>query len=156
IGSWYDINTWDTPLLFNGLKAEAMSFYARSHQALLMGPWAHLLPYSQPTSGGTGDIDFGPDAEVFLPAVYLTWFDHFLKGDGEGLPVPPVRLFVMGPNRWRDEPEWPPPQSQPAAWYLHSNGAANTVNGDGLLSIDQPQAEPADHYRYDPADPVPT
>jgi putative CocE/NonD family hydrolase len=156
IGSWYDINTWDTPLLFNGLKDQAMSHYARSHQALFMGPWAHLLPYSQPTSGNSGDIDFGRESEVFLPEMYLRWFDHFLKGDGEGLPVPPVRLFVMGENRWRDETEWPPTRTDPTPWYLHSGGGANTLDGDGSLTPVAPSGEPADHYSYDPDDPVPT
>ncbi len=156
IGSWYDINTWDTPLLYNGLKDQAMSHYARSHQALFMGPWAHLLPYSQPTSGGSGDIDFGPESEVFLPEMYLRWFDHFLKGDGEGLPVPAVRLFVMGENRWRDETGWPPARMVPTAWYLHSGGEANALEGEGTLSTDPPADDAADHYTYDPDDPVPT
>jgi uncharacterized protein len=156
IGSWYDINTWDTPLLFNGLKDHAMSHYARSHQALFMGPWAHLLPYSQPTSEGSGDIDFGPEAEMFLPGMYLRWFDHFVKGDGQELPVPPVRLFVMGDNHWRDETEWPPARVVPTAWYLHSGGAASTLDGDGTLSTEPPGDEPPDHYTYDPAHPVPT
>lgn len=154
IGSWYDINTWDTPLVFNGLRHGAMTNYARSHQALFMGPWAHLLPYSQPTSGGSGDIDFGPDSEVFLPDMYLQWFDHFLKGDGEGLPVPLVRLFVMGENRWRDESEWPLERAVPTEWYLHGGGAANGLEGDGRLSTVPPGDESPDRYRYDPADPV--
>lgn len=154
IGSWYDINTWDTPLVFNGLRQGAMTNYARSHQALFMGPWAHLLPYSQPTSGGSGDIDFGPDSEVFLPDMYLRWFDHFLKGDGEGLPVPLVRLFVMGENRWRDESEWPLERAVPTEWYLHGGGAANGLEGDGRLSTVPPGDESPDRYRYDPADPV--
>jgi len=156
IGSWYDINTWDTPLLYGGLHSRALSEHARRHQALFMGPWAHLLPYSQPTSGGTGDIDFGREAEVFLPAMCLRWFDHFLKGPGEGLPVPAVRLFVMGPNRWRDEEQWPPPGVVPTPWYLHSRGGANTLHGDGELSVDIPGDEPPDRFTYDPNNPVPS
>jgi putative CocE/NonD family hydrolase len=156
LGSWYDLATWDTPLYFNGLRTEGMSEHTRAHQAMFMGPWAHLLPYNQPTSGGTGDIDFGPDAAVFLLDMELAWFDHFLKGDGQGLPRPPVRIFVMGDNAWRDEAEWPLARTRYTPWYLHSQGAANTLDGDGTLSTEAPDNEPADHYRYDPARPVPT
>ena len=36
-------------------------------------------------------------------------------------------------------------------------GRANTLNGDGRLSLDPPgNGEPADRYAYDPIDPVPT
>jgi uncharacterized protein len=35
------------------------------------------------------------------------WFDHYLKEEGSGIPCSPVRIFVMGENRWRDEQQWP-------------------------------------------------
>ena len=52
------------------------------------------------------------------------WFDRWLKNaPGVDLPESPVRIFVMGENRWRDEQEWPlararetvllPPQQRP-------------------------------------------
>ena len=156
IGSWYDLATWDTPILYRGLQEHGLSAHTRDHQALFMGPWAHLLPYNQPTSGGSGDIDFGPQAAVFLLDMEKTWFDHFLKGPAEGLPVPPVRIFVMGENDWRNEAEWPPARMVATPYYLHSAGSANTLDGDGTLSPQPPEDEPADRYRFDPEDPVPT
>jgi len=122
-----------------------------------MGPWAHLLPYSIPTSRGTGDIDFGPEAIIELHAFQLRWFEHFLKGVENGvLEEPPVRLFVMGENRWRDENEWPLARTRYTEMFLHSRGHANGLDGDGLLGPARPGDEPADRYIYDPADPVPT
>jgi hypothetical protein len=123
---------------------------------MIMGPWAHLLPYSQPTSKGTGDIDFGPEAATSLLAVQLAWFEHYLKGDGQDLPRAPVRIFVMGENRWRDEAQWPPERTSFTARYLHSGGSANTAAGDGTLTAAAPGPEEPDHYRYDPDNPVPT
>jgi hypothetical protein len=38
----------------------------------------------------------------------------------------------------------------------HSEGNANTLNGDGLLSTKNPQKEPYDKFTYDPMNPVPT
>jgi putative CocE/NonD family hydrolase len=68
-----------------------------------------------------------------------------------------VRLFVMGENRWRDEPAWPLARAVATAYYLSSGGRANTLNGDGTLQTTLPSASsPPDRYTYDPADPVPT
>ncbi len=156
VGSWYDFCQWDTLVEYQTIRDRGLSPHTRAHQAVYLGPWAHLLPYNQPTSTGTGDIDFGPEAEVFLLGDELAWFDHFLKGDGQGLPCPPVRLFVMGENRWRDEAEWPLARTAFTPWYLHSGGAAATLDGDGVLSTASPGDEPPDEFRYDPDDPVPT
>jgi uncharacterized protein len=154
VGSWYDIANRDTPLFFTGLQSSALN--SRDQHAMIMGPWAHQLPFSQPTSGGTGDIDFGPEAAISLVDIERRWFDHYLKGDGSGIPRSPVRIFVMGENRWRDEPQWPLERTAYTAYYLHSGGSANSLNGDGFLSVEEPGDEPADHYRYDPDNPVPT
>ena len=63
----------------------------------------------------------------------------------------PVRLYVMGANRWRGFESWPPP-SQQYRLYLHGNGAAKT----GRLRW-QPAEVGAtpDSYRYNPALPTP-
>ena len=63
------------------------------------------------------------------------WFDYWLKdATDEVLSRAPVRLFVMGDNAWRDEQEWPLARAVPTPFYLHSGGAANTLDGDGRLS----------------------
>jgi uncharacterized protein len=148
VTSWYDIFLHGGLTNFAGLRQRAASQAARRAQKLLIGPWAHLFPYTSPTSTGTGDIDFGPQALIDLHDVQLRWFDHFLKGIDTGLlDEPPVKLFVMGENRWRDEAEWPLGRTRYTPWYLH---------GGGVLSATAPGDEPADHFTYDPADPVPT
>ena len=68
----------------------------------------------------------------------------------------PIKLFVMGANIWRDEQEWPLARAVETRYYLHSNGQANSLHGDGTLSTDAPEAESADRYDYDPANPVMT
>lgn len=157
VGSWYDAFQYDTLTLFTGLCKGAMTPEARRAQKLLMGPWAHLLPYALPTSKGTGEIDFGPDALVELHGIQLRWFDHFLKDANNGiLDEAPIRLFVMGENRWRDEHEWPLARIRYTRFYLHSGGKANSLRGNGGLSIAAPGEEPPDRYLYDPQDPVPT
>jgi putative CocE/NonD family hydrolase len=59
---------------------------------------------------------------------------------------PPIRLFVMGENVWRDENEWPLARAKPTPFYLR---------GARRLTSEPPGAnEPADRYSYDPKDPV--
>jgi uncharacterized protein len=157
VGSWYDVFQYDTLTMFNGMREHAMTEHARRGQRLLMGPWAHLLPYAVPTSKGTGEIDFGPEAAIELHAAHLRWFDHFLKGADNGvLDEAPIRLFVMGENRWRDENEWPLARTRYTDVFLRSGGHANSLSGDGVLSFAQPGDEQPDRYVYDPNDPVPT
>jgi len=157
VGSWYDVFQYDTLTMFNGMRSLAMTAEARQSQKLLMGPWGHLLPYAVPTSKGTGEIDFGPEALIELHDLQLRWFDHFLKGVNNSiLDEPPIRLFVMGTNRWRDEYEWPLARTKYTNVYLHSGGKASGLRGNGILSFVVPREEPPDRYIYDPNDPVPT
>jgi putative CocE/NonD family hydrolase len=69
---------------------------------------------------------------------------------------PPIRLFVMGDNAWRFEHEWPLARTVFTPWYLHSEGRANSLFGNGTLSPEPPAAEPADRFEYDPNRPVPS
>jgi putative CocE/NonD family hydrolase len=78
----------------------------------------------------------------------LRWFDHWLKGTETGpLDEPPVKLFVMGANVWRDEEDWPLARAVDTSFYLREGSR---------LSLETPIAEKPDRYDYDPADPVPS
>ena len=157
VTSWYDIFLRGGLTAFAGLREHAMGETARNHQKLLVGPWAHLFPYTSPTSRGTGDIDFGDNAKIELHETQLRWFDHWLKGIDTGIAdEPPVKLFVMGENAWRDENEWPLARTRYTPYYFHSRGQANSADGDGSLSAAAPGEEPPDRFVYDPDNPVPT
>ena len=157
VGSWYDMFAYDTVKMFTVLRQGAMNQAARTGQRLLMGPWSHLVPYSAPTSRGTGQIDFGAAALIDLHAIQLRWFDYHLKGIRNGVDEePPVRIFVMGDNVWRDEHEWPPARARVTPVYLSSGGNANSLRGDGRLSMTSAETQLADKYVYDPLHPVPT
>ena len=157
VSSWYDIFLEGALNGYQSLRDRAATAEARRSQRLLVGPWAHIRPYTAPTSGDTGDIDFGPEARIELHEHLLRWFDYWLKDIETGLmDEPPVSIFVMGENRWRAEQDWPLARTHYTKWYLHSDGLANTLDGTGQLSTSPPGEEPPDVYTYDPADPVPT
>ncbi len=150
---WFDRLCRTTIDNYLGIMREGATAAAREHQRLVVGPWPHGLPVITEC----GDEHFGPRGSVDVRALVLRWYDHWLKGTDTGmLDEPPVRLFVHGEDAWRDEPSWPPPGARSVAWYLHSAGRANGLEGDGRLSLDPPGGEPADSYVHDPADPVPS
>jgi uncharacterized protein len=153
LSGWYDDEQVGTPLNFMGMRAHAATEDVRKSQKLIMGPWPHNIN-SQPTK--LGEVDFGPAAKIDLPATVLRWFDHWLKGIDTGMmKEAPVRIFVMGANRWRDEQEWPPASAKPVTYFLHGQGRANSLFGDGTLSTAEPTDEPRDRYTSDPNMPVP-
>ena len=156
-GSWYDAFQYDTLAMYEHMRRNAKTETARRGQRLIMGPWAHLMPYAIPTSRGTGEIDFGPEAKVELLADQERWLRHWLEGTGaEILEEPPVRIFVMGENRWRDEREWPLARTVYTKVFLRGGGHANGLGGDGALAFTPPGAEAPDNFVYDPENPVPT
>jgi uncharacterized protein len=85
----------------------------------------------------------------------IGWFDTHVAGTSEAArALPPVRLFVMGINEWRDEQEWPLARAVETAFYLRSQGDAH-ARGGALSREPATATEPPDAYVYDPRDPVP-
>lgn len=155
IVGWYDVFARSTIANFSGLRARAKTERARRSQRLIVGFWPHAQPGPRETKAG--DVDFGPDAAIDLSAIRAQWFSCWLKDTAcNAFDGPPIRLFVMGENRWRSEHEWPLARARATSYYLHSGGGANTSGGDGRLNTQAPQMELPDRFVYDPWDPVPT
>jgi putative CocE/NonD family hydrolase len=151
--AWFDPYTDAMFKLWNGMRERGGSDLARRNQKIYVLPWTHHIP----EGSRLGDLEFGPGAFVDLNLEDLRWFDYWLKGIDNGIMAePPIKIFVMGRNEWRYEYEWPLARTVFTPYYLHSNGRANTLYGDGTLSAEPPGAEPPDRYSYDPNDPVPT
>jgi putative CocE/NonD family hydrolase len=120
------------------------------HHFAVMGPWAHGVNVTK-----VGEIDFGQVAQIDIGALKCGMLDHFLK-DTPLPAMPPLRLFIMGRNQWRDEQEWPLARAVATKWYLHSDGNAASAAGNGRLTARLPEVEPVDRFVYDPLNPVPT
>ena len=107
---------------------------AKHGQRLVIGPWIHF-PWVQKV----GDIEFGAEARNPIDPLQLRWFDHWLKSVDNGVDrEKPVRIFVMGANKWREADDWPSPETVFTDYYLDSLGQANTRYGNGLLSLTKP------------------
>lgn len=136
-----------------GMQENARTEVARTQTKLVLGPWNH---------GGIGkrkigEIDFGPQAQLDTTDMIIRWFDHWLKGEDNGIDrEPAVRYFVMGSAKWKTAGTWPPEGTSQTMLHLRSQGDAGCVEGSGLLALDAPGDEPTDSYTYDPHDPCPT
>lgn len=152
IAAWYDIFQDGSLRNYIGISQRGGSEAARKGQRLVIMTGGHAGPGAK-----VGEVDFGADSVVDTWALGIRWYDYLLKGIDNGIAAePPVRVFVMGKNVWRQESAWPIARAKPVRYYLHSGGKANSLAGDGTLSTSPPSTEPADRYVYDPDDPVPT
>ncbi|HJZ95765.1 MAG TPA: CocE/NonD family hydrolase, partial [Candidatus Solibacter sp.] len=142
-GGWFDIFTQGTQNGYVGMSRRGKTETARRKSHLVIGPWEHGV------SRRTGDLDFGPDALVEREVFELPWFDYWLKGIDNGVASqPPVTLFVMGKNTWRQENEYPLSRTQYRNLYMAAGGR---------LSWHPPvENASSDRYEYDPANPVPS
>jgi putative CocE/NonD family hydrolase len=152
---WYD--TEMTPgVLANYRELEDRKADKLPANRLLIGPWIH----SADMLNVVGQLDFGLASSGVMTDItgqHLRWFDRWLKSKENGVDKdPPVRIFVMGANTWRDEGEWPLSRTKYRKYYLHSGGQANTRDGNGALGTSLPGDEQPDSYLYDPRNPVPS
>jgi putative CocE/NonD family hydrolase len=104
-----------------------------------------------------GERDMG-DARLDYDALTYGWFDHFLKGEDNGLlaKTPKVQYYTMGLEKWQASDTWPPANAKPVTYYLASGGHANSLNGDGALISAAKSKDAPDRFVYDPLNPVPT
>jgi len=153
LGGWYDCFIGPTLTNYKEMTKSGKL------QKLMIGPWGHGYFASVQGESIYGVQASGDwiDLEQDITDLHIRWFNHWLKGIDTGLEKePPVKIFVMGINQWRDEMEWPLERTEYTPFYLHSSGKANTKKGDGFLSMTPPEKEASDTFLYDPKNPVPT
>jgi len=153
IAAWYDLFQGGSLHNYMGLRDHAGNDAARSGQHLIVTIGGHAG-----NGRHIGDVDFGPAAEEYNENnLTLDWYDYLFMGkQNQFASGKPVRIFVMGENKWRDEEAWPLARAKQTSYFLHSDGKANSVSGDGSLSGVAARAEHVDTFTYDPANPVPT
>ena len=153
VAAWYDIFQGGSLRNYIGMRDHAGNPAARSAQKLFVTIGGHA-------GGGRniGTVDFGPDApEYDENNLTLEWYDYLFLGKQNSFATEkPVKIFVMGENKWRYEDAWPLERAKSTSYLLHSSGKANSSSGDGALSTTPANSGQPDTFFYDPANPVPT
>lgn len=156
--SWYDVSIGPNMELFNHARTAGKDKETRDNQYVVVAPTVHCAYGKLGPDTVVGDREMG-DTSFDVDGAIFGWFDRWLKGDRKAFPAttPHVRYFNMGENEWKSAQQWPPAESRSVRFYLHSEGRANSLYGDGRLSMAMPDPdEQPDSYRYDPLNPVQT
>ncbi|MBI3406198.1 MAG: CocE/NonD family hydrolase [Acidobacteria bacterium] len=153
--SWYDVSIGPNLAMFNHVRKNASSADVRDQQWAVIAPVAHCS-YTRATEDTVvGERSMG-DARLDYQEITYGFFDRFVKNvDSPRLnKLPKVTYYTMGSNKWQTSDTWPPAGAQPMTYYLSSSGKANSLTGDGALTAKAPDADKADSFTYDPANPV--
>lgn len=152
IEGWYDYYLNNALADFGRMKNSGGSPEAKQTM-MIIGPWTHNV------KSKFKDFDFGKSASFISgqAATMVRWFGYWLDGKPnrmtEGLPI---KYFTMGENTWKESKTWPPEGVTNEAYYLHSDGKANSLKGSGSLSAIEPLKEAPDTFSSDPLNPVPS
>ncbi|RAX20693.1 hypothetical protein DRB06_08175 [Actinomyces sp. Z5] len=175
VSGWYDLFQGGTLRNFTAMAAGAAARSRPGNVRLVVGPWTHLtfdghLAGRDFSGGGTDDVGLGELSLDFWKAAL---------GDEQAaarLPRDPVRVYVMGADRWIDLPAWPAPDAVEQAWHLGTGGMLHApgdgriepaAQSDGVTSTVADAVSPREcsaqetasgftAWVHDPADPVPT
>jgi putative CocE/NonD family hydrolase len=115
--------------------------------ALVMGPWSHGVPRRNRTSAG--ERQFGPAAGIDYDDIVLNFLDRHMKSVANGVAKQkPVRVFVMGSNRWIDADAWPPREVKPDTIVLRRTGNSTTLAFDPANPVTNEHAPRAGAHDY--------
>jgi len=126
IGSWFDFMNQGSIASFVG-RQHSGGPDSRGNQWLLIGPWLHGR-YNK--GAKVAEMQFPENAAWPVEEHMLRWFDHWLKGEKNGVNADPrVRYYAMGPeggaktagNIWREADDWPVNDNL-TPLFLHAGG----------------------------------
>lgn len=145
VGGWFDAEDLYGPLhIYGGIERNSTNY-----NTIVMGPWSHGDWTRERGKQQIGDIHFGDSlSTAYQRDVERTFFNHFLKGPGDGRTgLPEAHMFDTGRKRWTGFEQWPPAEAEDATLYLLP---------DGKLSFTAPTAtDAATRFISDPMKPVP-
>lgn len=154
VSSWFDLaaEALESAEIF---RKNAINAQARDGQYAIISPSVHCASEGASAQTMVGDLNVG-DARLRYWETYLAWYDRWLKGNERALDgMPKVQYYTIGRNAWQVSDRWPVSKMRETAFYLDSDGGANTRTGNGRLVSRAPARAAVDTFTYDPDKPVP-
>ena len=155
--SWYDVSITPNLAMYNHIRNNTTDQAIADNQYLVIAPVLHCR-YTRATENTiVGERSVG-DARLNYDDLIYGWWDHWLKGEDNNIleETPKVQYYTMGSNEWQSADTWPPAGVEMKSFYLSSEGKANSLYGDGILTDASPSADSPDGFHYDPHNPVPS
>src|SRR5207244_2195948 len=131
VGGTYDLFQRGEPILFNGLMLSA------SQKKLMIGPWYHTTAGNGLTADdGTNPVyDSKGNLLPSLNNLQLAWFDHWLKGIGNGIDTfPAVETYYLGAGKWAPDTRYPASRTTYRYWYLSAASGSGAALYAGSLA----------------------
>jgi uncharacterized protein len=143
VGGWFDAeDLYGTLHTYQAIEKQNSQSVKNS---LIMGPWSHgQWAFGKGTN--VGNIYWGMDANKKFYSVEKSFFDYYLKGEGNP-DIAEATIFITGSDEWRNFETWPPKNVVEKNLYLQPGGA---------ISFTVPEIKDSfDEYVSDPMKPVP-
>jgi putative CocE/NonD family hydrolase len=154
--SWYDVSISPNLALYNHVRNNSKDQFIRENQYLVIAPTLHCR-YTRATENTiVGERNMG-DARLNYNEQIYSWFDLWLKEENNNFKegTPRVQYYTMGSNVWQSSDVWPPENYEMTTFYLSGNGKANSLYGDGILTMNSPGSKSVpDSFYYNPMNPV--
>ena len=160
---------WQDFMLGESIAAYREIAAGGAPQKLVVGPWDHRSVFTS-LFAKSKDLP----TQFALVELIARWFERWL-GDDEAGSQDAVDeetaaahnflrqengaiLYVEEDGRWLESQAFPlaPEHGREETFFLSSTAGANSVDGDGELTLERPSQLGRDLFRYDPDDPVPT
>ena len=146
VGGWFDAEDLYGPL---NIYKTVEKHNPNTYNTIVMGPWSHGDWARDREDQYVSYINFGKNLSAdYQQQIEARFFDHFLKGAGDGKTgLPEAYMFDTGTKKWREFSQWPSATARTHRLYF----------GEGeQLSVNK-ATDPSAEFSYisDPAKPVP-
>ena len=119
-----------------------------NYNTVVFGPWSHGDWARTSERQAIGNVYFGDNiSEHFQKDIEFNFFNHFLKGSGDGNSgLPEAYMYDSGSREWKKYEQWPPAETARKRMYL---------NAGQELTASAGSEEAFEEFVSDPAKPVP-
>ena len=142
VGGYFDQEDMNGPqIMYSQLEKQDSA----NLNYIVLGPWNHGQ-WESSKADSLGKISFESNTAVWFKALEKNWFDHWLKGIGDGK-FAEANCFQTGSNQWKTYSSWPPKNAEIKRLYANADLSTSftiPISSNGSVS-----------YISDPAKPVP-
>ncbi|MEM8848103.1 MAG: CocE/NonD family hydrolase, partial [Bacteroidota bacterium] len=117
VGGWFDAEDLYGPLeTYKNIE----KYNEGNYNTMVFGPWDHGAWARRKGRNAVGNYYFGDSiSEFFQEKIETKFFNHFLKGDGDGnTGLPEAYVFDSGSKEWATLDTWPPEQGVKKTFFL--------------------------------------
>ncbi|MEM1337464.1 MAG: CocE/NonD family hydrolase [Bacteroidota bacterium] len=133
VGGWFDAEDLYGPLeTYKNIE----KYNEGAYNTVVFGPWDHGRWARRNGRNLVGNYYFGDSiSEFYQDKIETKFFNHFLKGAGDGnTGLPEALMYDSGRKAWKEFGTWPPQSTKKQTFYL-SQGQQLTKENKGATGV---------------------